>query len=43
VEEIEKGPLEAWVVERIEGFWEIVREEAEVDNLRAFREVFGGY
>jgi len=38
--EIEKGPLEGWVVERIEGLWEIVKGDAEVDNLRAFQEVY---
>jgi aflatoxin B1 aldehyde reductase len=41
VEEIEKGPLEEWVVGRIDGLWDIIRGDAEVDNLRAFREVFG--
>jgi aflatoxin B1 aldehyde reductase len=41
VEEIEKGPLEEWVVERIDALWGVVRDEAEVDNLRAFREVMG--
>ena len=42
VEEIEKGPLEQWVVERIEGLWELVKDDAPVDNLEAIREVFGG-
>jgi aryl-alcohol dehydrogenase-like predicted oxidoreductase len=41
VEEIEKGPLEEWVVKRVDELWEMVRDEAEVDNLRAFREVVG--
>jgi aflatoxin B1 aldehyde reductase len=41
VEEIEKGPLEEWVVKRIDELWEVVRDEAEVDNLRVFREVMG--
>lgn len=39
--EIEKGPLEDWVVQRIDALWEIVKEHAEVDNLRASRAVFG--
>lgn len=42
VEEIEKGPLEQWVVERIDGLWELVKDDAPRDNLRAIREVIGG-
>jgi aflatoxin B1 aldehyde reductase len=40
--EIEKGPLEGWVVDRIEALWEGVKADAEVDHLRAFRAVFLG-
>lgn len=40
--EIEKGPLEEWVVKRIEGMWESVKEEAEVDTQRALRVVIMG-
>ncbi|PVH80466.1 Aldo/keto reductase [Cadophora sp. DSE1049] len=40
--EIEKGPLEQWVVERIEGMWERVKEDAEVDTQRALRVVIMG-
>ena len=41
VEEIDKGPLEDWVVKRINELWEMIKYDAEVDNLRAFREVAG--
>jgi aryl-alcohol dehydrogenase-like predicted oxidoreductase len=41
VEEIEKGPLEPWVVERIDGLWELVKDDAPIDNLKAVREVIG--
>ena len=39
VEEIEKGPLEPWAVERIDELWELVKDDAPIDNLKAFREV----
>lgn len=42
VEEIDKGPLEQWVVERIDGLWELVKDDAPINNLRAIREVIGG-
>ena len=42
MKEIEKGPLEQWVVERIEGMWESVKEDAEVDTQRALRVVIMG-
>lgn len=41
VTEIEKGPLEKWVAQRIDTLWEMVKDEAEVDNLKASRAVFG--
>ncbi|KAH7420244.1 NADP-dependent oxidoreductase domain-containing protein [Cadophora sp. MPI-SDFR-AT-0126] len=40
--EIEKGPLEQWVAERIEGMWDSVRQDAEVDSQRALRVVIMG-
>ncbi|KAL2061524.1 hypothetical protein VTL71DRAFT_6901 [Oculimacula yallundae] len=39
--EIEQGPLDAWVVAKIEAMWEGVKDVAEVDNLRAFKLVMG--
>lgn len=42
LKEIEKGHLEKWVADRIDGLWNGIKGDAEVDNLRAFREVFGG-
>ncbi|KAH8684376.1 NADP-dependent oxidoreductase domain-containing protein [Tricladium varicosporioides] len=42
VVEIEKGPLEQWMVERIDGLWELVKDDAPIDNLRAVRDVIGG-
>lgn len=42
VEEIEKGPLEQWVAERIDALWESVKDDAPIDNLRAIRDVLGG-
>jgi aryl-alcohol dehydrogenase-like predicted oxidoreductase len=42
VKEVEKGPLEKWVVEMIDDLWEGIKGDAEVDNLRAYLEVFGG-
>ncbi|KAH8589432.1 NADP-dependent oxidoreductase domain-containing protein [Bisporella sp. PMI_857] len=42
VEEIEKGSLEQWIVERIDGLWELVKDDAPVNNLKAIREVIGG-
>lgn len=42
VDELEKGPLEGWVAERIDRLWDSVKDGAPVDNLRAVREVVGG-
>ncbi|KAL3422930.1 aldehyde reductase [Phlyctema vagabunda] len=41
VEEIEKGPLEHWVAEKIEELWDLVKDDP-VDNVKAFKAVFGG-
>lgn len=35
--ELEKGPLENWVVERIDELWDIVKEDAPQDNLQVAR------
>ncbi|KXG46841.1 uncharacterized protein PGRI_035870 [Penicillium griseofulvum] len=42
VKEIENGPLEEWIVERIDELWELVKDDAPIDNLRAIRDVIGG-
>ena len=41
--ELEKGPLEPSVVERIDDLWQIIKEDAPVDNFEAFRNVFRGF
>jgi aflatoxin B1 aldehyde reductase len=38
--ELEKGPLEPWVVQRIGELWEMVKAVAPVDNLEAVRGMF---
>jgi aflatoxin B1 aldehyde reductase len=35
LEEVEKGPLEKWVVGRLDELWEMVRDDAPIDNLKA--------
>jgi aflatoxin B1 aldehyde reductase len=42
VEDIEKGPLDQWVAERIDGMWQLVKDDAPVNNLKAVREVISG-
>ncbi|KAH6976308.1 NADP-dependent oxidoreductase domain-containing protein [Ilyonectria sp. MPI-CAGE-AT-0026] len=37
LEELEKGPLENWVVERIDELWDIVKEDAPQDNIESAR------
>lgn len=37
VEEIEKGPLEAWVVERLETLWKSVEKDAPQDNFGTYK------
>lgn len=39
--ELEKGPLEAWVADKIDDLWELVKDDAPVDNLQAVRKAFG--
>ena len=41
IEEIEKGPLEQSVADRISGLWELVKYDAQINNLAAVREVVG--
>ncbi|KAH6892494.1 NADP-dependent oxidoreductase domain-containing protein [Thelonectria olida] len=38
--EIDKGPLDAWIVERITGLWDIIKDDAPTDNLESVRKVF---
>lgn len=42
LEEAEKGPLEEWVVGRLDELWEMVREDAPIDNLKAVRDTIVG-
>ncbi|KAH8897515.1 Aldo/keto reductase [Thozetella sp. PMI_491] len=37
--ELEKGGLEDWVVQRIDELWDMVKDDAERDNLRALRKL----
>ncbi|KAL7938402.1 NADP-dependent oxidoreductase domain-containing protein [Trichoderma chlorosporum] len=41
MKELEGGPLEPWIVQRIDELWELVKSEEVVDNLKASRKVFG--
>lgn len=41
IEEIEKGPLEQSVANRISGLWELVKNDAQINNLAAVREAVG--
>jgi aflatoxin B1 aldehyde reductase len=41
MEELEGGPLEPWIAQRIEELWEMIKNEALVDNLKSFQKVFG--
>jgi aflatoxin B1 aldehyde reductase len=38
--ELEKGPLDSWIVEKIDGFWQLIQDEAPIDNLKSVRKVF---
>ncbi|KAL9941227.1 hypothetical protein D7B24_004549 [Verticillium nonalfalfae] len=38
--ELEKGPLESWVVERIDGLWDLIKADAPIGNLESIRKVF---
>ncbi|KAH8805207.1 NADP-dependent oxidoreductase domain-containing protein [Xylogone sp. PMI_703] len=40
LKEVEKGLLEDWVVKRMDELWEMVKDEAPIDNLKAVREVY---
>jgi aryl-alcohol dehydrogenase-like predicted oxidoreductase len=40
--ELAKGPLEPWVVERIDQLWDMVKEDAPVDNLKSVRKLYRG-
>jgi aflatoxin B1 aldehyde reductase len=42
VKEIEKGPPQQWIADSIDGLWELVKDDAPINNLRAIREVIGG-
>jgi aflatoxin B1 aldehyde reductase len=39
VEEIEKGPLEEWVVERLEKLWKSVEKDAPQDNFGTYKKL----
>jgi len=39
VEEIERGPLEEWVVERLDGLWKSVEKDAPQDNFATFKKL----
>lgn len=38
--ELDKGPLDPSVVQRINNLWEVVKDEAPVDNLKSAQKVF---
>ncbi|UKZ78632.1 hypothetical protein TrVFT333_006378 [Trichoderma virens FT-333] len=40
--ELDKGPLEASVVEKLEGLWQLIKDDAPIDNLISVRKVVGG-
>ncbi|KAH8122577.1 hypothetical protein ACSS6W_000470 [Trichoderma asperelloides] len=41
MEELEGGPLEPWIVQRMEELWEMIKHEEPVDNLKSFQNIFG--
>lgn len=41
MKELEGGPLEPWIVQRMEELWEMIKHEAPVDNLKSFQNIFG--
>ncbi|KAM0254933.1 hypothetical protein ACHAQJ_006307 [Trichoderma viride] len=41
MEELEGGPLEPWIVQRIEELWDIIKHEEPVDNLKSSQKIFG--
>lgn len=40
--ELDKGPLESAVVEKLNSFWELIKDDAPVDNLISVRKVVRG-
>ncbi|KAK5994256.1 Oxidoreductase sirO [Cladobotryum mycophilum] len=42
VVELDKGPLEGWVVKRIDELWELIKDDAPVDNLKSVRKIVLG-
>ncbi|KAL7926752.1 NADP-dependent oxidoreductase domain-containing protein [Trichoderma austrokoningii] len=40
MKELEGGPLEPWIAQRMEELWDMVKHEAPVDNLKSFQKVF---
>lgn len=41
MQELEGGPLEPWIIQRMEELWEMIKHEESVDNLKSFQNVFG--
>lgn len=41
MEELEGGPLEPWIVQRMEELWEMIKHEEPIDNLKSFQNIFG--
>lgn len=41
MKELEGGPLEPWIAQRIDELWEMVKGEEPVDNLKTSRKIFG--
>lgn len=40
--ELDKGPLEAATVEKLESFWQLIKDDAPIDNLISVRKVIRG-
>lgn len=41
MEELEGGPLEPWIVQRMEELWKMIKHEESINNLKSFKNVFG--
>jgi aflatoxin B1 aldehyde reductase len=39
---LQRGPLEKWVVERLDEMWNSVEKDAAVDNFKAYEEIVAG-
>jgi hypothetical protein len=39
MEEIQKGPLEGWVVDRLERLWKTVENDAAQDNFGTYKKL----